>query len=156
MTFVLWASLVVHIVSSVVWVGGLVYINAVLAPIAEYERQTRSGIVLGAQRRYFALIWSSLWPMLLTGILLMLLNPRFRWWDLSTTWSQLLVLKEVFFLLMAFFSWQLKQVFGQLESLDAAAAERFDGWWLAYRKLVRRSIVCGLAAVACAAGMRIA
>lgn len=154
MDFVLWACRVVHVLSAVVWVGGLVYFNAVLSPIAEYQGQTRSIFVLAVQKRFFGFVWSTMWPMLLTGILLMLLNPNFRWFDYSTTWAKLLALKQFSFLCMAFFSWQSTRIFSMMERSSAKDEQDFDGWRLGFMKLAKRTIFCGIVSLLCAAGMR--
>jgi len=141
-----------HVVSAVVWIGGLIFINTVLNPIAEHEGSTRSAPVLGSQRRFFPFVWSSLWTLLITGALLMLFSPKFIWFDYSTLWSKLLAIKQVAFLLSAFFSWQMLKVFQQMEA-HSGDAEAFEGWRLGFQKLLRRSIAFGLVGLMCASGM---
>lgn len=145
-----------HVVSVVVWIGGLILLNAVLMPIAEYENQARSALVAATQRRFQAFIWSSLWVLLTTGFILMLLSPRFLWFDYSSTWSQLLAVKQVAFLLLAFFGWQMAKVLGRMEEASKENDETFQGWWLAYRALLRRSVAMGIVGLLCSAGMMVA
>jgi putative copper export protein len=146
MDFVLWVCRVMHVISAVVWVGGLIFLNAVIGPVIEHEQQTRSAALMAVQKRFFSFVWMSLWTMLATGILLMLMNPQFRWFDYSTPWQKLLVVKELSFLVMAFFSWQMKKVFEQMELSLQKASDAFDGWRLSFVRLVRRSIVVALIA----------
>ena len=154
MEFVLWACRVMHIVSVVVWLGGLIYFNAVLVPVAEYEQQARSRFVLAVQKRFFGFVWSTLWPLLLTGILLMVLSPKFRWFDYSTLWARLLAIKQVAFLFMTFFSWQASKVFLGMEAAKNDE-ETLEGWRLGYMKLTKRTIFFGIVSVLCAAGMSV-
>ena len=143
MDFVLWVSRVMHVISAVVWVGGLIFFNAILRPIVEHEQSTQTHLTLEVLKRFQAFIWSSLWPLLATGLLLMLLSRQFIWFDLSTWWLRFLFLKQLCFVLLLFLSWQMGKVVQQLphEQKD------FSGWWMAYTTLVRRSIVVALVAL---------
>ncbi len=155
MDFVLWVSRVMHIISVVAWLGGLIFLNTLLLPIAAHHKETRSTTVIEVQRRFLPFVWSSVWTILITGILLMLLSPRFLWFDLSTLWYQLLVAKQVAFLLLLFFSWQTGKVLERLEETRGSDDEIFEGWRLTFQKLVRRSIFWGIVALLCAAGMAV-
>lgn len=155
MDFVLWACRVVHVVSVVAWVGGLIFLNAVLRPVANYERAARSTVILRIQKQFLPFVWSSLWPLLITGVLLMLLSPRFIWFDYSTWWSKLLVVKQVSFVLVLFFSWQMGTVFKRMEEAADKDSDEFEGWWLGYSKLVKRSLVAAIVALLSSAGMMV-
>jgi hypothetical protein len=91
--------------------------------------------------------------MLATGVLLMLVSPQFQWFDYSTPWRKLLAVKELSFLLMAFFSWQARRVFEQMELSLVRTNDAFDGWRRGYVRLVRRTIVVALIAFLSAAAM---
>jgi uncharacterized membrane protein len=153
MDFVLWVCRVMHVISAVVWVGGLIFLNAVIGPVIEHEQQTRSTAFMAVQKRFFGFVWMSLWTMVATGILLMLVNPQFQWFDYTTPWRKLLAVKELSFLLMVFFSWQAKKVFEQMELSLQRTNDAFDGWRRGYVRLVRRTIVVALIAVLSAAAM---
>jgi len=142
-----------HVVAAVVWVGGLIFMNAVMNPVLEHANETRSDATLAVQKRFFGFVWMSLWTMAATGILMMLLSPQFRWFDLSSPWQKLLAVKELSFLVMAFFSWQAKKVFEQMERSSSREDDSFDGWRLAYRKLLRRTVAVALIAFLSAAAM---
>lgn len=154
MDFVLWVSRLMHVVSAVVWIGGLVFINVVLHPMLEHEGMTQSGFSRGVRRRFFPFVWFSLWTMLTTGVLLMLLHPRFIWFDVSSLWSKLLTVKQLSFLLLIFVSWQTARVREKLEQVGDREDE-FAGWHEGYQRLVRRSIGLGLISLLCAAGMAV-
>lgn len=153
MDFVLWVSRVMHVVSAVVWLGGLIFLNAILNPVLRHQGMTRTETALAVTRRFMPFLWFSAWTILLTGLFLIILSPRLVWLDVSTLWSKLLLAKEILFVLLLFFSWQMKKVLGQLEK--DLREEDFDGWWRSLERLIRRSILMGLGALLCAAGMAV-
>ncbi len=153
MDFVIWVCRVMHVISAIVWLGGLIFINAVMNPVVEYEKVTRNGVPMAIYKRFFGFIWMSLWTLLGTGILLMITSPQFRWFDFSTPWTKLLAIKELSFLLMAFFAWQSKKVFQQMERSAERSEDSYEGWRLAYLKLARRTIGVGIIAILATAAM---
>lgn len=153
MDFVLWVCRVMHVISSAVWIGGLVFINVVLNPVLEHEKETRSVSSMAVHKRFFGFVWMSVWIVLVTGALLMLSSPQFRWFDYSTPWRKLLAVKELSFLLMVFFSWQAKKVFEQMERSLQRGDDSFDGWRTGYLRLARRTILVGIVAFLSAAAM---
>lgn len=155
MDFVLWACRVMHVVSAVVWIGGLIFLNAVLNPVLQHQGLITSQVSVAVSKRFLPFLWSSLWSLVVTGLLLMLLSPRFIWFDLSTEWSQLLAVKQLLFLLLAGVSWQAAKVVAKLELAVGEGGEEAEGWSLALQKLVRRSIVLGLLSILSAAGMAV-
>lgn len=155
MDFVLWACRVMHVVSVVVWMGGLIFINAVLAPVLQHEGLHRSQVSIAVLRRFLPFVWFSFWSLLITGFLLMLLSPRFLWFDYSTEWSKLLAVKQILFVLLGAVSWQAATVASRLEEAERNKSDDAEGWSLALQKLVRRSIFFGLLALGCAAGMAV-
>jgi len=155
MDFVVWACRVMHVVSAVVWIGGLIFLNAVLNPVLQHQGLITSQVSVAVSKRFLPFLWSSLWSLVVTGLLLMLLSPRFIWFDLSTEWSQLLAVKQLLFLLLAGVSWQAAKVVAKLELAVAEGGEEAEGWNLALQKLVRRSIVLGLLSILSAAGMAV-
>jgi uncharacterized membrane protein len=153
MDFLLWVCRVMHVISAIVWIGGLIFVNAVMNPVVEQEKGTRGTLPMGIYRRFFGFIWMSLWTLLVTGVLLMLTDPQFRWFDYSTPWTKLLAIKELSFLLMAFFAWQSKKVFQQMERAVERQDDTYEGWHLGYLKLARRMIGVGFIAILSAAAM---
>ncbi len=144
-----------HAVSAVVWIGGLIFKNAVLHPILQHQGLGTSEVSVAVSRRFLPFIWSSLWTMVITGLLLMVLHPRFLWFDFSTDWSRLLALKQLLFLVLAGLSWQTGKVVTRLENAVSGKDQDAEGWSLALQKLVRRSIFFGLLSILCAAGMAV-
>lgn len=153
MDFVLWVCRVMHVISAVVWVGGLIFLNVVMNPVLEHEKETRSTSSMAVQKRFFGFVWMSLWIMLATGLLLMLVSPQYQWFDYSTPWRKLMAVKELSFLLMVFFSWQAKKVFEQMELSLQRGNESFEGWRRGYVTLLRRTIVVAFIAFLSSAAM---
>lgn len=154
MDFVLWVSRVMHVVSAVVWIGGLIFMNVVLHPVLHHRHESLSPTALAIRQRFFPFLWSGLWTLFGTGIFLTLLNPRFLWLDISTIWSQLLAVKVILFLLLWFVSWQAAKV---VRSIEAALNNRdeAEAWMRTLEILIRRSLVLGIVALLCAAGMTV-
>ncbi len=154
MDFVLWVSRVMHVVSAVVWIGGLIFMNVVLHPVLRHRHESLSPTALAIRQRFFPFLWSGLWTLFGTGIFLTLLNPRFLWFEISTTWSQLLAAKVILFLLLWFVSWQAAKVVRKIEAaLDNP--DTSEAWLRTLEVLIRRSLVLGIVALLCAAGMTV-
>lgn len=153
MDFVLWVCRVMHVISSVVWVGGLIFLNVVVNPVLEHDKGTRNPTAMAIHKRFFGFVWMSLWTLFVTGVLLMVLNPQFQWFDYSVPWRRLLAVKQLSFLLMGFFSWQTKKVFEQMELSLQKGDDSFDGWREGYCKVVKRTIVVGFIAFLSSAAM---
>lgn len=142
-----------HVISSVVWIGGLIFINAVLNPVLEHDKGTHGSLPMAVYKRFFGFTWMSLWILLVTGALLMVSSPQFQLFDYSTPWRKLLAIKELSFFLMAFFAWQSKKVFQQMERSAERGDDSFEGWRIGYLKLARRTIGVGIIAFLSAAAM---
>ncbi len=155
MDFVLWVSRVMHVVSAVVWIGGLIFMNTVLHPVLHHRRETLSPTSIAIRQRFFPFLWSGLWTLFGTGIFLTLLSPRFLWLDFSTAWSQLLAAKVVLFLLLWFVSWQAARVVRNIETSLSAEPETVEAWSATLEALIRRSIVLGIISLLCATGMAV-
>jgi uncharacterized membrane protein len=154
MDFVLWVSRVMHVVSAVVWIGGLIFMNVVLHPVLHHRHESLSPTALAIRQRFFPFLWSGLWTLFGTGIFLTLLSPRFLWFDISTLWSQLLTAKVILFLLLWFVSWQAARVVRKIET-TIDNLETAQAWLRTLEVLIRRSLVLGIVALLCAAGMTV-
>ena len=156
MEFVVWACRSVHIMSAVVWLGGLIYFNAVLSPVAKHEGLQRHTALLAVQERFLGFVWSTLWPLAVTGMILLAVDPRLSTTTLTSLWTWALVAKLVMFVGMGLFSWQMKQVVVRLRAASAGPEEEFEGWSLSAQKLVRRSITAGIIATLSTAALDLA
>lgn len=105
-----------HLFGLVVWLGGLMFQSAVVMPVlhaqTEYSRNVQRMLML----RFTGFIWMSAWTIAITGILLMLLSPRFVWFQYRDTWSMLLGAKQVVFVLMIFYSFGYVRMLAYLSS----------------------------------------
>lgn len=153
MDFILWVSRVMHVVSAVVWLGGLIFLNAVLNPVLRHQGMTQTEAAVATIRRFIPFLRFSIWTILTTGIFLTILSPRHLQLDGMTLWSVLLVTKVVLFLVLLFFSWQIGKVAARLEEIKNGGD---GGWWSSLERLIERSVLTGLAVLLCAAGMAVA
>ena len=93
-----------HIFSTVVWLGGLMFQSAVALPVMQFENEHARSAMRKVNQRFVSFVWMSVWTMLITGVLMMLLNPRFIWFHFSDRWSMFLAFKQVIFVLMVFYA----------------------------------------------------
>jgi uncharacterized membrane protein len=103
-----------HLFAVVVWFGGLMYQAAVLHPVAKAEQKEIDPTTLHFLKRFQPFVWMSVWTLCITGIALMLFNPRFLFLHFDDRWSALLALKQIVFLLMVFFSFGYARMFQQV------------------------------------------
>jgi putative copper export protein len=102
--FVIWAARVMHAAGFAVWVGGLVYQNAVMGPVLKHHNAQGLEPVRTTLVRFQGFTWMCAWTMLTTGVVLMLLDPRFVWFEYSTAWSVMLGFKQLLFVFMLFYA----------------------------------------------------
>ncbi len=155
MDFVMWACRVVHILSAIVLLGGMVYYNAVLTPVAEYERAFAQEWMRAVDQRFQGFIWSTLWPLALTGVLLLVMQPNLSGVALWDPWTLLMLAKILSFLLLLFFSWQLGIVVRRMKDTITQDGDAFEEWRLTYGVLMKRSIASGIGAVLASGALRI-
>ena len=151
-----------HIFGVIVWLGGLMFQNAVAQPVVKFESREANAAMRKVQRRFTGFIWMSVWTVFVTGVIMMLLSPRFFWFHYDDRWSILLGLKQIAFLFMTFYAFGHARMLsyidrasqnggsGSVEVLPAdaiaVAAERADQ----FRKV---SIALGIASTLMAAAM---
>lgn len=92
-----------HIFGVVIWLGGLMFQAAVSEPIVQFEGSEAKEATLKVNRRFIDFVWMSVWTVAVTGVLMMLLDPRFVWFRWDDRWSVLLAAKQMVFLLMLFY-----------------------------------------------------
>ncbi len=96
MDFVLWATRSLHLFAVVVWIGGLLY----QAVVVFQGKASLSDQQVEQLRRFVPFIWMCVWTILITGIGLMLFNPRFQFFQFNDSWSILLGAKQAVFCVM--------------------------------------------------------
>ena len=78
--------------------------NAVALPIVLFEAEQVQSAMQKVNKRFIGFVWMSAWTIFITGLILMLLNPRFVWFHYQDQWSFLLAAKEIIFVLMVFYA----------------------------------------------------
>lgn len=116
MDFLLWTTLSLHVFSVVVWLGGLLYQAVVTFPVAKVEQKELDPFVLHLLERFQPFVWMCVWTILVTGVVLMLFNPRFVFFEYPDRWSVILGLKQLVFALMVFFGVGYARMFRMIEA----------------------------------------
>ncbi len=145
-----------HVFGVVVWLGGLMYQSAISIPIAQMEGEISAAITRKMNTRFIGFIWMSVWTILITGILMMLLDQHFQWFHYDNTWSILLGLKQIVFVLMVFYAFGYARMLAYLNVPVSNGG--FDEKAGLYRQRLNQfrkiSILLGIIALLLAAGMR--
>src|SRR5262245_14535116 len=93
-----------HLFGVVVWLGGLLFQNAVAMPLIEYESEQAKAAMRKVNKRFIGFAWMSAWTILVTGLLMMLLSPRFVWFQFNDRWSVILLAKVGVFTAMVLYA----------------------------------------------------
>lgn len=87
-----------HLLATVSWIGGMIYINVVLMPTLPALGPESRGTLMGAAAKRFAMVsWSSVVVLLLTGLQK---TPTGMLFDLSTSYGITLTIKHILVLIM--------------------------------------------------------
>ena len=144
-----------HIFGVVVWLGGLMFQSAVAIPIIQFENEHARSAMRKVNQRFTGFVWMSAWTIFITGLLMMLLNPRFVWFHYDDRWSVLLGVKQVIFLLMVLYAFGYARM---LKYLDAPSSNGgFNEKAEVYRHRIDQfrkiGIFLGITALLLSAGM---
>ena len=144
-----------HVFGVVVWLGGLMFQNAIAQRIVQFESDAAKTAMRKVNKRFVAFVWMSVWTILITGIIMMLLSPRFVWFQYNDSWSILLTCKQVVFILMVIYAFGHARM---LVYLDAPSSNGgFNDKAELYRHRVNQfrkmSIFLGIVALLLSAGM---
>lgn len=104
MEFVLWSSIVLHLLSYFSWVGGLLFLSGVLKPIFTYFGKESAKFYLPLAERFLGFTWMLVWTLIITGIILFLLGMRSNWWLSISTLEVLLFAHSIFIFVLIFIS----------------------------------------------------
>jgi len=155
MNFLLWSCRVLHIFGVVVWLGGLMFQNAIVHPIVEVEESEVKSATGKTNKRFLAFMWMSVWTVGITGIFMMLFDKRFIWFQYNDRWSILLGFKQLIFVLMVFYAFGYARMLHYL--LSPASNGGFDEKADIFSKRIHQfrtiSIFLGIVALLLAAGM---
>ncbi len=152
MTFVLWVCRSMHIFGVTVWLGGLMFQSAVALPVTQFEGAEAQMAMRKISRRFVDFIWMSVWTICITGVLMMLLSPRFVWFQYPDQWSVLLGVKQVIFVLMMLYAFGHARMLRLMETGSGEAGELFRHRANQFRKI---SIALGILAVLLGAAMNL-
>jgi uncharacterized membrane protein len=97
MDFILWATRSVHLFAVVVWFGGLLY-QAVV--VFQWGSKGVTDQEVQQLKRFIPFVWMSVWTILVTGVMLMMFNPRFQFFHYNDVWSIVLGAKQLVFFVM--------------------------------------------------------
>lgn len=156
MDFLLWVCRSMHLFGVVVWVGGMMFQHTVAAPIAQSENAGTQVVMRKMNKQFTGFVWMSVWTILVTGILMMLFDPRFIWFQYSDRWSLLLGVKQVIFLLMVFYAFGYSRMLKYLESPSSNGGydEKVELCRHRLNQFRTISIFWGIAGLLVSAGMR--
>lgn len=87
-----------HLLATVTWIGGMIYVNFVLIPSLPAIDPPQRGKLLGAVTKRFIIIsWISIFILLISGVLLTLSEKLF---NISTASGAPMTIKHILFLAM--------------------------------------------------------
>ena len=156
MDFLLWTARSLHLFAVVVWFGGLIYQAVVFMPVAGVEGKQSDPVTRHTIRRFQPFVWMCVWTLLVTGIALMLFNPRFIFFRYDDAWSVLLGVKQMVFVVMIFFSFGYARMFSRVDALLNGGGT--DAQITPYVKQLtgfgKMNITLAIIALLAAAGMR--
>lgn len=154
MDFLLWATKSLHLFAVIVWLGGLLYQSVVVLPMARAGNLELSERAVPMLIRFLPFIWMAVWTTVITGLVLMLFSTRFLFFSFSDRWSVLLGLKELAFLLMAFFSFGFSRMLAGLrESESQSQRENSRVYFERMTQFNAIIIALGIAAMLLASGL---
>ena len=144
-----------HIFSVIVWLGGLMFQNAIAMPVIQLESEQAKSAVRKMNKRFVGFIWMSVWTILITGIIMMLLSPNFVWFQFTNRWSALLLAKQIIFVLMILYAFGHARMLSYLEApaSNGGFNERAELYRHRLTQFRRISIALGLTALLLASAM---
>jgi len=116
-----------HMVATIVWIGGLFYQAVVVNPALERFPDQRGRLAYDLRRRFQPLAWLSLFVLIGTGLLQMSGNPNYEGlFAVSNPWSRSILAKHaaigVMVLMAAYQTWVLNPRLSLLALKQEAAA----------------------------------
>ncbi len=141
--------------SVVVWLGGLMFQAAVAMPIIHSEGQGAKAAMRKISQRFTGFIWMSLWTLLATGIILMIVEGRLTFFQFHDRWSVLLGLKELIFILMALYAVGYTRMMKYLDvpSSNGGFDQRAEDYRHRVEQFRNISIALGILGLLCAAAL---
>ena len=151
-----------HMLATVVWIGGLVSLVILVLPAAKrvLEPEVFAQFLEALQRRLDPLGWLSLSVLLATGLIQMSANPNYDGFlNFSNRWATSILIKHVLFIGMiavsAYMTWGLFPALRRNALLKAKGGDTLDGGKLERREsfllrlnLILSILILGLTALA--------
>jgi uncharacterized membrane protein len=151
-----------HMLATVVWIGGLVTLVILVLPVAKrlLEPDLFAQFLEGLQRQLDPLGWLSLSVLLVTGLFQMSANPNYNGLlSISNRWAASILIKHVLFLGMiavsAYMTWGLFPAIRRNALLKAKGVDAIEGGKLERREsfllrlnLLLSVLILGLTALA--------
>ena len=151
-----------HMLATVVWIGGLVTLVILVLPVAKrlLEPDLFAQFLEGLQRRLDPLGWLSLSVLLVTGLFQMSANPNYNGLlSISNRWAASILIKHVLFLGMiavsAYMTWGLFPAIRRNALLKTKGVDAIEGSKLERREsfllrlnLLLSVLILGLTALA--------
>ena len=133
------------------------YQTAVMLAVARVEGVEFAPQTIHTLRRFVPFVWMCVWTVLITGVALMLFSTRFVFFEFGDVWSVILLMKQLIFLLMTFFSFGYARMFARIDGMMKGQRQPLDDVMPYYRRMQqfgRINIALGIIALLLAAGMR--
>lgn len=155
MDFLLWAARSLHIFSAVVWFGGLAYQAAVAVPVAKAERREFDVLTRHLIRGFQPYVWMCACTLVITGLALMLFNPKYVFLRFEDRWSVLLAAKQVALGAIIFFSFGYARMVRRVDEMLRASepAENVTPFYDQMLFFGRVTLVLAIIAVMLTAGL---
>ncbi|MEE9225163.1 MAG: CopD family protein [Bacteroidota bacterium] len=158
MDFVLWACRSLHIFSTVVWLGGLFFQGVVSAPVILAEGIEFKDLDRKMHNRFMPFIWTSVWTIFVTGFVMMLLSPRFVWFEYESAWSRFLLGKQLCYAVMIGLTVSSDRAWRRIKALSQAehggdSSPQIDQARRRFVRSSRRNIAFAILALLFTAGL---
>lgn len=152
-----------HMAATIVWIGGLFFQAAILAPsiARSVPGPSRAGLLLAVRRRFEPLAWLSLAVLAFTGMMQMAASPHYAGFlQIHDRWSAAILAKHALIVIMvcaaAVQTWVIQPRLDRMVILNARGASPAAELELLLRRQARLSaanltlglIVLGLTAIA--------
>lgn len=148
----------IHMVATVVWVGGLMFMALLVWPGA---RRVLGGgtefadLIRDLQRRFNPLAWLSLGALIVTGLIQMTANPNYDGLlSVRNTWAAAILFKHIavggMVLIGAYMNWSLQPRLMRLALMErrGQSTTEADAWHRRELQLTRLNLLCGMLVLA--------
>ncbi len=136
------------------------YQAVVIFPVAKDAQHEFGKDTLHLLQGFLPFVWMCVWTVLLTGVALMLFNPRFIFFDYNDRWSIILGLKQLVFLLMVFFSFGYARMLASLnrvlidEGQKQPPGQAVGPYYRRMLQFSRINVVLGIIAILLASALK--